>query len=206
MPTIRETSALLEKSLRVRRNLLGKPHPNASREILTRFVTAAKSKHNDVLEKSAPLVFAGDISDGELTGSAGELLSKIIRAMGLPPGDIPVITIPSPPDETTALRRTQGIPPNLRDRIARLRPQVLVALGEAAMRRLAGIDKPIAAMRGNWLSSEGIPLLPTFHPTHLLRNSDATEKRKVWEDMLLVMEKLNLPISGKQRGYFRTNA
>jgi hypothetical protein len=44
--------------------------------------------------------------------------------------------------------------------------------------------------------------MPTFHPAYLLRNQALTEKRKVWEDMLQVMEKLQLPISEKQRGYF----
>jgi DNA polymerase len=57
-------------------------------------------------------------------------------------------------------------------------------------------------MRGRWFHFEGIPLLPTYHPSYLLRNGSDTEKRKVWEDMMLVMEKLDLPISAKQRGYF----
>jgi DNA polymerase len=44
--------------------------------------------------------------------------------------------------------------------------------------------------------------MPTFHPSYLLRNQALSEKRKVWEDMLQVMERLGLPISEKQRGYF----
>ena len=47
-----------------------------------------------------------------------------------------------------------------------------------------------------------IPLMPTFHPSYLLHNESPREKRRVWEDMLLVMERLGLPISEKQRGYF----
>ncbi len=50
----------------------------------------------------------------------------------------------------------------------------------------------------------GMPLMPTIHPAYLLRNQALTEKRKVWEDMLTVMEKLALPISEKQRGFFLT--
>jgi DNA polymerase len=49
-----------------------------------------------------------------------------------------------------------------------------------------------------------IPLMPTFHPAYLLRNQALTEKRKVWEDMLQVMDKLEMTASEKQRGYFLT--
>jgi DNA polymerase len=57
-------------------------------------------------------------------------------------------------------------------------------------------------MRGRWFLFESIPLLATYHPSYLLRNGSNTEKRKVWEDMMLVMEKLGMPISEKQRGFF----
>jgi uracil-DNA glycosylase len=57
-------------------------------------------------------------------------------------------------------------------------------------------------LRGRWQDFNGVPLMPTFHPAYLLRNQALTEKRKVWEDMLAVMERLALPISDKQRGFF----
>jgi DNA polymerase len=72
------------------------------------------------------------------------------------------------------------------------------------MAGLTGADESMSAMRGRWFSFENIPLLPTYHPSYLLRNDSLSEKRKVWEDMLLVMEKLALPISEKQRGFFRS--
>ena len=59
-----------------------------------------------------------------------------------------------------------------------------------------------ARLRGNWRAYRGIPLMPTYHPAYLLRNQAMSEKRRVWEDMLQVMEKLGMPISEKQRGYF----
>ena len=60
----------------------------------------------------------------------------------------------------------------------------------------------ISRLRGQWRLFRGIPVMPTYHPAYLLRNQALAEKRKVWEDMLQVMEKLGLPISEKQRGYF----
>ncbi len=60
----------------------------------------------------------------------------------------------------------------------------------------------MSSLRGRFHAYRGIPLMPTYHPAYLLRNQSNTEKRKVWEDLLQVMEKLALPISEKQRGYF----
>ncbi|HXS69448.1 MAG TPA: uracil-DNA glycosylase, partial [Candidatus Polarisedimenticolia bacterium] len=57
-------------------------------------------------------------------------------------------------------------------------------------------------LRGNWQTYRGILLMPTYHPAYLLRNQAMSEKRRVWEDMLQVMEKLGMPISEKQRNFF----
>jgi DNA polymerase len=67
---------------------------------------------------------------------------------------------------------------------------------------LLGKTVGITKLRGTWQTYRGIPLMPTYHPAYLLRNQSMSEKRKVWEDMLAVMEKLGLAISDKQRGYF----
>ena len=58
-------------------------------------------------------------------------------------------------------------------------------------------------MRGKWHSHQETPLMITYHPSYLLRNQAPSEKRKVWEDMLLVLERLGRPISEKQRNYFK---
>jgi len=58
-------------------------------------------------------------------------------------------------------------------------------------------------MRGKWHSHQETPLMITYHPSYLLRNQAPAEKRKVWEDMLQVLERLDRPISEKQRNYFR---
>jgi DNA polymerase len=91
--------------------------------------------------------------------------------------------------------------PYLHEQIDLIRPKVLVALGGTAMEGLLN-KTGITKLRGNWHAYRGIPLMSTYHPSYLLRNQSLHEKRKVWEDMLQVMEKLGLPISEKQRNYF----
>jgi len=89
-----------------------------------------------------------------------------------------------------------------------IRPKVLVALGATAVDGLLGKASGISRLRGQWQTYRGIPLMPTFHPSFLLRPARSPSgwphenKRKVWEDMMLVMEKLGMPISEKQRGFF----
>ena len=64
--------------------------------------------------------------------------------------------------------------------------------------KAAGITK----LRGHWQNFRGIPLMPTYHPSYLLRNQALSVKREVWDDMLQVMERLGMSISEKQRGFF----
>ena len=75
-------------------------------------------------------------------------------------------------------------------------------LGGVAIEGLLGKTVGITRLRGQWQTYRDIPLMPTYHPAYLLRNQALSEKRKVWEDMLQVLEKLGQPISEKQRGYF----
>ena len=77
-----------------------------------------------------------------------------------------------------------------------------MALGATAVEGLLGISGGITKLRGRWREFHGVPVMPTYHPAYLLRNEALSEKRKVWEDMLQVLEKLDRPISEKQRNYF----
>jgi DNA polymerase len=92
--------------------------------------------------------------------------------------------------------------PYLRQQIEIIRPKVMVALGATAMRGLFGKDEPMKQMRGRWHLFGSIPVMATFHPSYLLRNQALSEKRKVWEDMLQVLERIGQPISEKQKNYF----
>lgn len=166
----------------------------------------------------ADLMFVGEAPgvdedrQGEpFVGRAGELLTKIIHAMGLTRDDIYIANVlkcrpdmepGAPGNRPPTAVEMQRCLPYLREQIAIIQPRILVALGKTAMAGLTGRDEAMGAMRGRWFTFENIPLLATYHPSYLLRNDSNAEKRKVWEDMLLVMVKLGMPVSEKQRGFF----
>ena len=167
----------------------------------------------------AQLMFVGE-APGEdedrrgepFVGRAGQLLTKIIETMGFPRSDVYIANVlkcrPDMPSGSSGNRKpTPGemgtCLPYLEKQIAIIQPRVLVALGGTAMQGLTGDPAPVMnRLRGKWHEFRGIPLMATFHPSYLLRNQSLGEKRKVWEDMLLVLEKLGRPISEKQRGFF----
>lgn len=144
-------------------------------------------------------------------GKAGQLLTKIIHATGLSRESVYIANIlkcrPDTPGQSAGNRKpTAGematCIPYLHEQIDLIRPKAIVALGATAVEGLLGKTVGITRLRGNWRTYRGIPLMPTYHPAYLLRNQALSEKRKVWEDMLQVMEKLEMPISEKQRAFF----
>ena len=166
----------------------------------------------------AQLMFVGEAPGADedaqgkpFVGRAGELLTKIIQATGLQRGDVYIANIlkcrPDTPGQASGNRKPTPEEmatciPYLHEQIDLIRPKVLVALGATAVEGLLGKTMGITKLRGTWQIYRGIPLMPTYHPAYLLRNLAITEKRKVWEDMLAVMEKLGMPISDKQRNFF----
>src|SRR5258708_10424984 len=92
--------------------------------------------------------------------------------------------------------------PFLDEQIDLICPQVLVALGATSVEGLLGKTIGITRLRGQWQTYRGIPLMPTYHPAYLLRNQALSEKRRVWEDMLDVMDRLKMSISEKQKNFF----
>lgn len=166
----------------------------------------------------ADLMFVGEApgadedEQGEpFVGKAGQLLTRIIETMGLQRGDVYIANIlkcrPDTPGQTAGNRKPTPEEmatciPFLHEQIDLIRPKVLVALGATAVEGLLGKTVGITKLRGNWKIYRNIPLMPTYHPAYLLRNQAMSEKRRVWEDMLQVMEKLQMPISEKQRKFF----
>jgi DNA polymerase len=166
----------------------------------------------------AEIMFVGEApgadedEQGEpFVGKAGQLLTKIIQATGLQRSEVYIANIlkcrPDTPGQTAGNRKPTPDEmatciPYLHEQIDLIRPKVLVALGATAVEGLLGKTIGITKLRGTWKVYRGIPLMPTYHPAYLLRNQAMSEKRKVWEDMLAVMEKLEMPISQKQRNYF----
>jgi DNA polymerase len=165
----------------------------------------------------ADLMFVGeapgadeDAAGEPFVGAAGQLLTKMIAAMGLTRDQVYIANIlkcrPDMPRGSSGNRKPtpeemQTCIPYLHAQIDLIQPKVLVGLGGTAIEGLLG-KSGITKLRGQWHTYRGIPLMPTYHPAYLLRNQSNAEKRRVWEDLMAVMEKLGLSISEKQRGYF----
>jgi len=155
---------------------------------------------------------ADEDQQGEpFVGRAGQLLTKIIKAMGFAREDVYIANIlkcrPDMPAGSFGNRaptpaEMQMCRPYLVEQIGIIQPKVLVALGAVAVEGLLGSRGTMRELRGRWHSYNGTPLMITYHPAYLLRNQSPSEKRKVWEDMLQVLERLEKPISEKQRNYF----
>ncbi len=155
---------------------------------------------------------ADEDAQGEpFVGRAGQLLTKIIKAMGFPREEVYIANVlkcrPDVPAGSFGNRpptpgEMQTCRPYLMEQIDIIKPKVIVALGAVAVEGLLGTRAPMRELRGRWDSFNGTPLMITYHPAYLLRNQSPSEKRKVWEDMMLVLERLEKPISEKQRNYF----
>ncbi|MGD0814758.1 MAG: uracil-DNA glycosylase [Verrucomicrobiota bacterium] len=166
----------------------------------------------------ASLMFVGEAPGADedrqgepFVGAAGQLLTRIIKTMGFTRETVYIANIlkcrPDTPGKSSGNRKPTAEEmktclPYLLEQIDLIQPKVIVALGATAVEGLMGKPEPIGKLRGHFQMFRGIRVMPTFHPSYLLRNQALAEKRKVWEDMLQVMEKLNLPVTAKQRGYF----
>jgi len=166
----------------------------------------------------AKLMFVGeapgeeeDLQGEPFVGRAGQLLTKMILAMGLTREQVyianivkcrPDMPLGSPGNRKPTKQEMDTCVPYLRAQIDVIKPTVMVALGATAVEGLLGPVGTIGSLRGKFLEYRSTPLMPTYHPSYLLRNQSNTEKRKVWEDLLKVMDRLELPITEKQRGFF----
>jgi uracil-DNA glycosylase family 4 len=146
----------------------------------------------------AHLVFVGEgpgadeDEQGEpFVGKAGQLLNKMIEAMGYRREDVYICNVVKcrppgnrnpEPDEIAACE------PFLKKQLAAIRPRVIVTLGKFAAQCLLRDDTPISRLRGGFRTYEGIQLMPTFHPAYLLR--DPSKKKEAWEDLKAVIAAL----------------
>ncbi len=153
-------------------------------------------------DPSAELMFVGEgpgadeDQQGEpFVGRAGQLLTRMIEAMGFRREDVYIANVVKcrppgnrnpEPDEIAACE------PFLRAQIAAVQPKVVVALGKFAAQTLLRDPTPITKLRGAWRAYQGVRLMPTFHPAYLLRSPE--EKKKAWEDLQLVMKELGKPL------------
>jgi DNA polymerase len=163
-------------------------------------------------QAGAELLFVGeapgrneDLAGEPFVGEAGQLLDKMIAAMGLERAQVYICNIvkcrppnnraPSP-DEVAACE------PYLLEQLELVRPKVIVALGSVAAQTLLRTTESISRLRGRFFRYHDIELMPTYHPAYLLRTPQA--KRVVWEDLQKVQEKLGIPPgSYAERGPYR---
>ncbi len=145
-------------------------------------------------------------------GKAGDLLTKIITAMGVDRDKVYIGNIMNwRPELPTSSGNRPPMPeemayclPYLKAQIDVVKPKVIVALGMTAVNGLIGADpkRRMGDIRGKFSEFNGVPLMVTYHPSYLLRYASMKTKRLVWEDMMTVMEKIGLPISEKQKRFF----
>lgn len=145
---------------------------------------------------NAKLMFIGegpgrdeDIKGEPFVGRAGQLLTKIIEAMGYKRGDVYIANLvkcrppenrnPEPDEIETCI-------PFLKKQIKIINPKAIICLGKFAAQSILNTGEPITKLRGKMSEYEGIPVMPTYHPAYLLRNPDA--KKNVWEDVKKVMK------------------
>ena len=153
-----------------------------------------------------------DLAGSVFGGQVGELLTKIIEAMGYSASTVYYSNIlhwrpkyemsfgHRPPTEA----EMRFSLPYLLAQIDIIKPKVIIALGKNATDGFLGSDpkRRLGDVRGNWKDFSGVPLMVTYHPSYLLHNPSKSSKRKVWEDMLKVMERVGAKITEKQKGFF----
>jgi DNA polymerase len=148
-----------------------------------------------------------DAQGRPFVGRAGQLLDKIIIAMGLKRSDVFIANILKcrPPNNRDP-RPDEIINcfPYLQQQIEIINPEIIVALGAPAAKTLLNTNKSIGQLRGQFhdyyagLGSAPIKLMPTYHTAYLLRNYSPDNRRRVWEDMKKVLAELDLPVPESQ--------
>jgi uracil-DNA glycosylase family 4 len=132
-----------------------------------------------------------DATGRPFVGRAGQLLNKIIEAIGLKREDIMIGNVNRcrpPQNRTPTPAEAATCKPFLLREIAVVRPDVIVVLGNTAMKNLLDTKEGITRLRGQFMDYRGIKVMPTFHPAYLLR--DPSKKRETWEDMKKVRDYL----------------
>jgi len=172
----------------------------------------------------ASLMFVGEAPGAEeevqgepFVGPAGQLLNRMIAGMALSRAEVYIGNImnwrPDLPVGPDGIQTGNRPPtdaemahcmPYLRAQIDIVGPGLIIALGATAAKALLGPKSfgALGEVRGRWHDFGGRPLMVTYHPSYILRNPTNRTKRMIWEDLLKVMERANLPVSDKQRGFF----
>lgn len=148
----------------------------------------------------ADLMFVGEAPGADedeqgipFVGRAGQLLTNMIKAMGLGREDVyiaNVIKCRPPGNRTPEREECETCSPFLMHQIAAIKPKVIVALGAVAAKTLLAINSSMSDLRGRWYDFRGTKLAVTYHPAFLLR--DPRQKKETWKDLQMVMKELGL--------------
>ena len=158
----------------------------------------------------ARLVFVGegpgadeDEKGEPFVGDAGRMLNRIITAMGIKREDVYICNVVKcrpPGNRNPEADEIGACTPFLLRQISSVNPEVIVALGKFASQDLLETKEPISKLRGRFRDFHGIPLMPTYHPSYLLRTGgNSSSFWDVWEDMTQVLQLLKLPVPDKSR-------
>lgn len=175
----------------------------------------AKTRKNLVFgvgNHGARLVFVGegpgadeDAKGEPFVGEAGQILNRIIAAMGLKREEIYICNVVKcrpPGNRDPEAGEIAACAPFLLRQIRSIQPEAIVALGKFAAHTLLGVKEPISKLRGKFRDYHGIPLMPTYHPSFLLRRQKEGNLEsfwEVWDDMTQVLRLLKLPVPEKSR-------
>jgi len=170
----------------------------------------SRTRKNVVFGEGDPrsrLMFVGEAPGADedrqgrpFVGRAGQLLTRIIAAMGLEREQTYITNILKcrpPGNRNPEADEICECLPYLEKQIECIRPEIICTLGLFATQTLTGLRDPIGRMRGKTYEYRGIPLIPTYHPAACLRNPSS--KKLVWEDIKRVMKELGLPIRGRMK-------
>ncbi len=145
---------------------------------------------------------ADEDAQGEpFVGRAGQLLNKMIEAMGFHRQDVYICNVVKcrpPGNRAPDPDEMETCSPFLRAQLRAIQPKAIVVLGKTAVQALLNDRSPISRLRGRWREYEGIPLMPTFHPAYLLRSPG--EKAKAWEDLKAVVKLLGRELPAAKPG------
>lgn len=138
-------------------------------------------------------------------GRAGQKLDQMIMAMGLKREDVyiaNVLKVRPPNNATPTPEEAEASAPFLMRQIEAIKPEAIVALGLPSAKLLTGEALSMRELRGRWWpmttpSGASFDVLPTYHPAYLLRNYTPDTRRKVWEDLKMVLERLGLPVPAR---------
>ena len=146
----------------------------------------------------APLMFIGEgpgqVEDEEglaFVGPAGQLLTRMLAAIDLPRDRVYICNVVKcrpPNNRVPEEAEAEACKLHLRIQTALIRPRVIVLLGSTAARNTIGPEIRITRDRGRWFERKGVWMMPTYHPSALLR--DTSKKREAWEDMQSLRDKL----------------